>query len=108
MNRRLLKFYVAEKQRHRHMLVYQWLLDEAQRLGLPGGSACRAVAGFGRHGRRHDEHFFELAGDLPVEVDFVVTAQDAQRFLEHLADQGLDLFYLQVPVEAGFVGDRET
>ncbi len=103
MNGCFLKFYVAENRRHQHQLVYQWLLEEAQRLGLHGGSAFRAIAGFGRHGRLHEEHFFELAGDLPVEVGFVVTPQDADRFLAHLEGQGLNLFYLRVPVEAGFV-----
>ena len=97
-----LKFYVAENRRHRHRLVYEWLLEEAQRFGLHGGSAFRALAGFGRHGRLHEEHFFELAGDLPVEVGFVVTEEEAERFLAHLAAEKLNLFYLRVPVEAGF------
>ena len=102
MNGCFLKFYVAENRRHRHLLAYEWLLEEAKRLGLHGGSAFRAIAGFGRHGRLHEEHFFELAGDLPVEVGFVVTHDEADRFLAHLATQGLSLFYLRVPVDFGF------
>ena len=102
MNGCFLKFYVAENRRHRHLLAYEWLLEEAKRLGLHGGSAFRAIAGFGRHGRLHEEHFFELAGDLPVEVGFVVTHDEADRFLAHLASQGLSLFYLRVPVDFGF------
>ncbi len=97
-----LKFYVAENRRHRRKLVYEWLLEEAQSFGLHGGSAFRAIAGFGRHGRLHEEHFFELAGDLPVEVGFVVTDEEADRFLAHIAGQELNLFYLRVPVDAGF------
>lgn len=100
-----LQFYVAENRRHRHLLVYDWLLQEAQKLGLHGGSAFRALAGFGRHGRLHEEHFFELQGDLPVEVGFVVTAEEADRFLAHLAGEDLNLFYLRVPVICGFTGD---
>ncbi len=97
-----LKFYVAENRRHHHKLIYEWLLEEAQQFGLNGGSAFRALAGFGRHGRLREEHFFELAGDLPVEVGFVVTPDEADRFLAHLAQEKLNLFYLRVPVEAGF------
>lgn len=100
-----LQFYVAENRRHRHLLVYDWLLQEAQRFGLHGGSAFRALAGFGRHGRLHEERFFELQGDLPVEVGFVVTAAEADRFLAHIAQEKLNLFYLRVPVECGFTGD---
>ncbi|MBP6583008.1 MAG: DUF190 domain-containing protein [Chromatiaceae bacterium] len=105
MNGCFLKFYVAENRRHHHLLAYEWLLEEAQQLGLHGGSAFRALAGFGRHGRLHEEHFFELAGDLPVEVGFVVTDEEANRFLAHLAREKLNLFYLRVPVEYGFTGD---
>lgn len=96
-----LKFYVAENRRHHHRLAYEWLLEEAKALGLHGGSAFRAIAGFGRHGHLHEEHFFELAGDLPVEVGFVVTEEEADRFIAHLGRQGLNLFYLRVPVTAG-------
>ncbi|AUB84177.1 DUF190 domain-containing protein [Candidatus Thiodictyon syntrophicum] len=102
MNGCFLKFYVAEKRRHRHRLAYEWLLEEAKTLGLNGGSAFRALAGYGRHGRLHEEQFFELAGDLPVEVGFVVTADEADRFLAHIVAQGLNLFYLRVPVDFGF------
>ncbi|MBK1719647.1 DUF190 domain-containing protein [Thiocystis violacea] len=101
-----LKFYVAESRRHRHKLIYEWLLEEAKTFGLHGGSAFRALAGYGRHGRLHEDHFFELAGDLPVEVGFVVTEEEADRFLDHVGAQGLSLFYLRVPVESGFTNGR--
>ena len=97
-----LQFYVAENRRHRHLPVYEWLLQEARRFGLHGGSAFRALAGFGRHGRLHEEHFFELQGDLPVEVGFVVTAEEADRLLAHSARENLKLCDLRVSVECGF------
>ena len=105
MNGCFLKFYVAENRRHHHLLAYEWLLEEAQRLGLQGGSAFRALAGFGRQGRLHEEYFFELAGDLPVEVSFVTTPEEADRFLGRLKGEGLNLFYLRVPVDYGFSDD---
>lgn len=104
MNGCFLKFYVAENRRHHHKLAYEWLLEEAKRFGLHGGSAFRALAGFGRHGRLHEEHFIELAGDLPVEVGFVVSEDEADRFLAHVTGQGLSLFYTRVPVDFGFTG----
>lgn len=100
-----LKFYVQEKRRHHGLLAYEWLLEQAQRLGLHGGSAFRAIAGYGRHGRLHEEHFFELAGDLPVEVGFALTEEEAQRLLAHLAGEKLRLFYVKLPLEMGMVGD---
>jgi PII-like signaling protein len=101
-----LKFYVQENRRHHGILAYEWLLEEGKKLGIHGGSAFRAIAGYGRHGRMHEEHFFELAGDLPVEVGFALTEAQAQEFLTHLAREKLPLFYIQVPLQMGFVGDE--
>jgi PII-like signaling protein len=100
-----LKFYVQENRRHHGILAFEWLLEEARKLGVHGGSAFRAIAGYGRHGRLHEEHFFELAGDLPVEVGFVLTEEEAQKLLAHLASEQLKLFYIKVPLEMGVVGD---
>jgi PII-like signaling protein len=99
-----LKFYVQENRRHHGILAYEWILEEAKKLGIHGGSAFRAIAGFGRHGRMHEEHFFELAGDLSVEVGFALTDAEAERLLEHLADEKLRLFYIKLPLEMGVVG----
>ena len=99
-----LKFYVQENRRHHGILAYEWLLEEARKVGLHGGSAFRAIAGFGRHGRMHEEHFFELAGDVSVEVGFALTEQEAQSFHAHLAGEKLKLFYFKVPLEMGVVG----
>jgi PII-like signaling protein len=99
-----IKFYVQESRRHHGVLAYEWLLQEARKLGMPGGSAFRAIAGFGRHGRLHEEHFFELAGDLPVEVGFALGEDEAKRLLDHLSRETLDMFYITLPLEMGMVG----
>ncbi|MBS0304855.1 MAG: DUF190 domain-containing protein [Proteobacteria bacterium] len=99
-----LRFYVQESSRHRGRLTYEWLLEQARALGIKGGSAFRAIAGFGRHGRLHEAHFFELAGDVPVQVGFAVKEVDAERLLEFLSSEQLNLFYLRLPVEIGVTG----
>lgn len=99
-----LKFYVQEKRRHHGILAYEWLLEAARRLGIHGGSAFRAIAGFGRHGKLHEEHFFELAGDVSVEVGFALTEEEAQKLLAHLAGEQLRVFYIKLPLEMGVVG----
>lgn len=98
-----LKFYVAEKQRHNGTLVYEWLLDEARKLGAPGGSAFRAISGFGRHGRMHDDTFFELAGELPVQVEFVLEEALADKLMDGLRVLKLNLFFVRYAVEAGVI-----
>ena len=99
----LLRFYVHENRKHRRVLLYEWLLQQAKRLGIHGGSAFRAIAGFGRHGILHEEHFFELAGDLTVEIDFAVSDEDADRLLGFIRAERVSIFYVRIPMEFGVV-----
>lgn len=98
-----LKFYMHENRKHHHMLAYEWLLMQAKKLGIDGGSAFRAIAGFGRHGVVHEEHFFELQGDLPVEVVFAVSDQEAQALIDLIQAEKLTLFYVKLPIEYGVI-----
>jgi len=82
MNAVCLQVFVSEASRHHGKLTYEWLLDAAQELGVQCGSAFRAVAGFGRHGR-HDVGFFELAGELPVVVEFFRRGGDGRPVAEN-------------------------
>ena len=54
MNGSFLRFYVHEGHRHHHHLVWEWLLQQANKLGIRGGSAFKAMAGFGRHHVLHE------------------------------------------------------
>jgi PII-like signaling protein len=98
-----LKFYVSEYREHNNILLFEWLLERAKKIGLHGGTAMRAVAGFGRHRVLHEETFLELEADLPVEVSFVISEEEGQRFLDLLQAENLDLFYVKFPVEYGFL-----
>lgn len=95
-----LQVFVSEASRHHGKLTYEWLLDAAQGLGIAGGSAFLALAGFGRHGR-HDAGFFELAGELPVVVEFFVEDAMADRLLKVISEAGLQLVYAKLPAEIG-------
>ena len=96
-----LKFYLTEKQLHQGRLLSEWLLETARSLGAPGGSVFRAVAGFGRHGRLHEETFFELGGELPVQVEFVLEPTRANQLLGVITAEGIALPYVRYEVECG-------
>ncbi len=98
-----LRFYVHEGHRHRGALVWEWLLQQANSLGIRGGSAFRAMAGFGRHHLLHEAHFFELAGTLTVEVEFIVTEEESRQLLEALSRESVRLFYAQIPASFGVI-----
>jgi PII-like signaling protein len=103
----LLRFYVHENRTHHHVALFEWLLEQAKKMGIHGGSAFRAIAGFGRHGILHEEHFFELAADLTVVIEFVLSDDDAEKVLDLLRREGVSIFYARAPVEFGAIeGDR--
>ncbi|MGH8757652.1 MAG: DUF190 domain-containing protein [Burkholderiales bacterium] len=84
------------------VLLYAWLLERAK-IGIPGGSVWRAVAGYGRHGKLHEQTFFELAGDMPLELEFVLSESEAEALLNLVRKEGLKLFYVKSPAEYGVV-----
>lgn len=104
MNGTYLRFYMRENLTHHHRLLYEWLLEHAKSNGVQGGSAFRAIAGFGRHGVLHEQHFFELAGDLPIEVEFILTDAEADRLLDSLRSEDVRLVYARLPAQFGVIG----
>ena len=103
MNGTILRFYVHENRTHRHIALFEWLLEQAKKLGVHGGSAFRAIAGFGRHGILHEEHFFELAADMTVVVEFVVSAEEAEKLIDRVKRERVSLFYTRVTGEFGVI-----
>jgi len=103
MDGSFLRFYVHEGHRHHGHLVWEWLLDQANKLGIRGGSAFRAMAGFGRHHMLHEDRFFELAGSLTVEVEFIVTDEEVKQLLELFGKEKIRLFYARIPAHFGVI-----
>ena len=100
-----LRFYMHENQKHRGMPLYEWLLGEAKQRGIAGGSAFRAIGGFGRHGVISEQHFFELAGQLTVLVEFIVSESQAEELLRIVREDGARLFFARFPAEFGLVDE---
>ncbi|PMS36992.1 PII-like signaling protein [Trinickia symbiotica] len=104
----LLRFYVHENHRLHWKPLWEWLLDEANQMGVTGGSAFRAMAGFGKHRVLHEDRFFELQGSLAVEVEFVVTEAEAQRLIERVAQEKARAIYAIIPARFGVIGGGES
>ena len=96
-----LKLFVPEELRLHGDLLYEWILKQAEAIGIPGGSAVRAMAGFGRHGRLHEQHFFELAGELPIILEFFAADEAINQLLAMLEAENSSLFYIKFRAEAG-------
>lgn len=101
-----LTFYCHVRARHDGVLVTEWLLEQARRDGLGGGSVFRAIAGFGRHGVLREEQFFELTDDLPVKVEFLLREDQAELLLQRARAAGIDVVYARSPASFGVLGKR--
>ena len=99
----LLRFYIHENQRHQGRLLWEWLLEQANQHGIRGGSAFRAMAGFGRGHVLHENTFFELAGTLTVEVEFIVTEAESQQLIDLVQQEKIRVFYAYTPAQFGVI-----
>ena len=55
----------------------------------------------GRRHQLHEDHFFELAGTLTVEVEFIVSDAEARQLLDLVKAEKVRVFYAQIPAEFG-------
>ena len=65
------------------------------------GTDCAGVGGFCVPASL--DHFFELAGNLAVEVEFVVTADESARILDLVRESGARVVYARTPIEFGVI-----
>lgn len=102
-----LRFYVHEtRKHHKHKTVlFEWLLEKARTMGIHGGSAFLAVAGYGRHGVIHEQRFFELPEVLPVMVEFIVSAEEADRLVAMAREEKIHLFCTRTSTEVILIDD---
>lgn len=100
MNGVRLDIYMEEFARHHHLALYEWLLEHARKNGIKGGTAFKAIGGFGRYHVLR-EHFYELGSNVPILVQFVVSEAEADGLLKMLEEEHLHVFYTRTPVEFG-------
>lgn len=94
MNGVCLSLHMYEFEKHHGMALYEWVLEFAKKNGLEGGSAYRAIAGYGRHGKMHEEHFFELASNVPLQVILIAEKVKIHQFIEKLKLENVPIFYM--------------
>ncbi len=98
-----LRFYVSEIEKQHGLLLWEWLLEQGNRLGIRGGSAFRSIGGFGRRHAVHEDRFFELAGSGGIEVEFVVTEAEGQSLLDLIQQERIRIFYTRIPAHFGII-----
>src|ERR1700687_4796504 len=108
MNGMFLRFYFQEAQKCRSGVAWEWLLKQANKMKIRGGSAFRAMAGFGHHHMLHEMAFFEVVSPLAVEVEFVVTQEEAALLVDLVQKEGLRVFYATIPAQFGIINPDQA
>jgi PII-like signaling protein len=102
MNGSLLRFYLRENERQSGRLVWWWLLTRARKIGIRGGSAFLAMAGFGRHRALHMRQACSFFNTQTIEVEFLVTNEEADQLLDWAIQEHIRLLYARIPIRFGF------
>ena len=94
-----LTIYTANRShRVRHLLVVDWLLEEARHAGIQGATVVEIAEGIDAMGKYHAARFFELA-EQSVAVTLVAEDARIDELLEKLNAGGVRLFYTRARIE---------
>jgi len=102
MNGYQISFFTVQGHRHKGKPIGDWLVQLAKEMKLSGATMIPGAEGFGHHRRIHSAHFIELT-DQPLEVVMILTAEEADRLLSFLEQEGVALFYSKIPAEFGLI-----
>ena len=83
-DRRLLRIYIGESNRHGGVPLYEAIVQRARERGLAGATVLRGVEGFGAHSRIHRASILRLSEDLPIVVEIVDERARIESFLEEI------------------------
>jgi PII-like signaling protein len=101
-----ISFFTEQSRQHAGKPIGEWLLGIAKEIRVYGATLRCATEGFGRSGRMHSAHFFELC-DQPQEVVMSATAAQTDALFARLREAGIKLSYVKFPVEFGTLGESE-
>lgn len=96
----LITFYTQQGRTHGKLSIAEWLVKEAMEAGVGGATVSQAAQGYGRDGKLHSAHFFELT-EQPMEVHMAASFDSAERLLTRIREEKLRIFYTRTPVEFG-------
>jgi len=83
---KLLRIFIGESDKLRHIPLYEAIVREAKAAGLAGATAWKGVIGFGPSSRIRTAKILDLSGDLPLIVEINDTEEKINAFLPKLHD----------------------
>jgi PII-like signaling protein len=81
---KLLRVFVGEADKLRHVPLYEAIVREAKAAGLAGATAWKGVMGFGPSSRIRTAKILDLSADLPMVVEINDAEEKINAFLPRL------------------------
>jgi hypothetical protein len=80
----LLRIFLGEDDRHRHLPLYEAIVLKAREKHLAGATVLRGSLGFGKSSHLHTANVLRLSSDLPIVIEIVDTPEKVSAFLAEL------------------------
>jgi PII-like signaling protein len=80
----LLRIFLGEDDRHRHLPLYEAIVLKAREKHLAGATVLRGPLGFGKSSHLHTARGLRLSRDLPMVIEIVDTPEKISAFLPEL------------------------
>jgi PII-like signaling protein len=80
----LLRIFIGESDRWRHMPLYEAIVLKARELHLAGATVLRGAMGFGANSRIHTTKILRLSEDLPIVIEIVDGREKIDALLMHI------------------------
>ncbi|WP_136516024.1 DUF190 domain-containing protein [Geomonas edaphica] len=88
----LLRIYIGERDKYKHIPLYEALVELFRKEGFAGATVLRGVAGFGAHSMYHTDRLLRLSTDLPMVIEVVderVRVEAILPAVEEMMDGGM-------------------
>ncbi|WP_129127415.1 DUF190 domain-containing protein [Geomonas oryzae] len=88
----LLRIYIGERDKYKHIPLYESLVELFRKEGFAGATVLRGVAGFGAHSMYHTDRLLRLSTDLPMVIEVVderVRVEAILPAVEEMMDGGM-------------------
>jgi PII-like signaling protein len=100
----LVTFFTQQSRTHDGAPLTDWILEQAQALGVRGATVFPGREGFGHDGRFHSDSLFDME-DTPLQVVMALSPDECDRLFAAIAAHGHRVFYTKSRVEFGFTAE---
>jgi PII-like signaling protein len=79
---KLLRIFIGEQDKARHLPLYEALVIEAKKQGIAGATVMKGILSYGPSSRIHSAKLLDLSFDLPIVVEIIDRNDKIDSFLE--------------------------